>query len=320
MTGFRLLLPIFLLTTCVLQAQQLSLFTQYRENAAIINPAAVEGDFLAFGQNLTFGASYRSQWTGISGAPVTQTLRGSYLHTDWSGVTFMAGGQLINDQTGPTGFTGFYGRFAGVLTSDPDYGGLSIGLSAGMVQFRVDAGDIQLRDENDILGAQDDSQFFPDVGLGIFFYRMLDGGSFDGDYIYGGVSVPQIIGLDLTFQNDNGEYFTRRVQHYYGLLGLYHFFDNDSFLEPSVWVKYVESAPISVDFNLRYQLPSSLWVGTGVGSSGTMHLEAGFLMGENVGFDNNFRVGYGYDYTFSDFGPTVGATHEINVALSLFSN
>jgi hypothetical protein len=41
-----------------LSAQQLSLFTQYRENATILNPAAVESDFLAYGQSKTLGATY----------------------------------------------------------------------------------------------------------------------------------------------------------------------------------------------------------------------------------------------------------------------
>ena len=86
------------------------------------------------------------------------------------GVALQAGGFLVNDQTGPTGFTGAYGRIAGIVTDDPTYGGLSIGLSAGMVQYRVKSSDIILRDANDQLGTVDQNQLFPDVGLGVFFY------------------------------------------------------------------------------------------------------------------------------------------------------
>lgn len=318
MTRFRLLF-IFLTTTFLVQAQQLPLFTQYRENSSIINPAAVESDFLAFGQNLTFGASYRAQWTGISGAPRTQTLRGSYLNVDWSGVTLMAGGHLMNDQTGPTGFTGLYGRISGVLTDDAEYGGFSIGLSAGFVQYRVKASEIRLREEGDILGNVDQTQFYPDVGVGLFFYRMLDGGAFDGDYFYAGLSVPQVMGLDLAFQDENGDFLLKRVQHFYGQLGLYKFFENDSFLEPSLWVRYAPNVPFNADINLRYQLPTSLWVGAGMSLAGTVHLEAGVLLGENIGWDNSFRIGYGFDHTFSTFGPMAGSTHEINVAFSFYT-
>jgi len=292
-------------------AQQLSLFTQYRENATLINPAAIEGDYFAYGQNLTFGVSYRAQWVGLANGPRTQTLRGSYLNTEYSGVTLLAGGHLINDQTGPTGFTGVYGRIGGVVSGDPEYSGLSIALSAGLVQYRVDASKIRLRDPNDVIGEQDQAQLFPDVGLGVYYYQMVG----DGDFFYTGVSVPQVIGLDLTFQDENGEFYTKRVQHFYGLLGFYKFFDNDSFLEPSVWVKYAPNAPINADINLRYQMPSSFWIGTGVSTGGNFHMDAGIIIGQNT-FDNTIRIGYGFDYSFSSFGPTAGSTHEINLTFS----
>ena len=312
------LLCYLLLAATGLSAQQLSLFTQYRENTTLINPAAVESDFLAYGQNISFGASYRAQWVGLDNAPTTQTVRGTYLAAGMSGVALQAGGHIINDQTGPTGFTGFYGRIAGIVTDDPEYGGFSVGLSAGFVQYRIRASDLDLRDEGDVIGSVDQSQMNPDVGVGVFFYKAI-GGRFVDNYIYGGISVPQVLGLDLTFKDDQNDFTTQRVRHYYGLLGFYKFFDNGSFLEPSVWVKYVENAPTNVDVNLRYQLPVALWIGAGGSTAGTVHLETGFVLGENVGFDNFVRLGYGYDYSFSSFGPSAGSTHELNVAFSFFN-
>lgn len=316
MTGLRLLPIVFLLTTFALQAQQLPIFTQYRENVAAINPAALESDFLAFGNNVTLGLTYRAQWVGLSGAPTTQTLRGSYINTNLDGVTLMAGGLLMNDQTGPTGFTGFYGKIGGILTNDVNYGGLAVALTAGFVQFRVKASEIRLRDLNDNIGTVDQSQFYPDLGLGVYFYQTLES-SANGDIFYAGASIPQIFGLDLTFQNeDTGEYSVTRVQHMYGMVGLYKFFDNGGFIEPSVWVKYVANAPVHADLNIRYQLPSALWIGAGGAINGTAHLETGLTLGDNAGFDNTFRIGYGFDYSFSSFGPTAGSTHEINVSMS----
>ncbi len=310
MTGLRLL-PIFLLVAVSLQAQQLSLFTQYRENATLLNPAAMEGDFLAFGQNLTFGANYRAQWVGLDNAPTTSTIRASYLNKDGSGVALMAGGHIINDQTGPTGFTGLYGRIGGVLSGDPEYSGFAVGLSVGYVQFRVDASEVRLREDNDILGDQNQNQWHPDVGLGLYYYTTVG----DQDYFYGGVSVPQVLGLDLSFQDEQGEYFIERVRHFYGMLGFYKFFSDDSFLEPSMWVKYAQNAPVNVDINLRYLLPGrALWIGAGGSSSSTVHGELGTVIDQG---DSIIKIGYGYDYSFSSFGPSVGSTHEINLSISL---
>jgi len=314
MTSFRWLALGLCLLTGTLNAQQLSLFTQYRENATILNPAAMESDFLAYGQNMTLGATYRSQWNGISGNPRTQAVRFSFLG-DGSGASLLGGGYLMNDQTGPTGFTGIYARFGAVISGDPEYSGLAIALSGGLVQYRVNADEITLRDPNDVLGTASQTELFPDIGAGIYFYQMLNG-SRDGDMFYAGLSVPQVAGIDLAFKNDNGEFAIQRVRHYYAMAGLYKFFRNDGFLEPSLWVKYVEGAPINADVNLRYQTPNSIWIGTGVSTAGNFHFEVGFNLGDNVGLDTNIKIGYGYDYSFSSFGPTAGNTHELQVAYS----
>ena len=312
-----------LLVVCLLLAstqtfsQQLSLFTQYRENQTIINPAAVGNDFFSFNQNLSFGLSHRTQWQGIAGAPKTSVLRGEYLYPTGGAVSLLTGGYLINDQTGPTGFTGLYGRVGGLLSDDPYYGGISVGLSFGAVQYRVDGSEIRLRQSGDVLSGQDVNQINPDVGVGVFAYTLLDGGFFNDDYLYGGLSIPQAIGLDLTFKDKNGEFSTKRVQHYYAMLGLYKFFRGGGFLEPSVWVKYAANAPLNIDFNLRYQMAQNFWLGLGGATSKTIHLETGILVGDNLGFDNTFKIGYGFDYSFNSFGPYTGGSHEINISYSI---
>jgi type IX secretion system PorP/SprF family membrane protein len=222
----------------------------------------------------------------------------------------------MNDQTGPTGFTGIYARIGAVISGDPTYSGLAIAISGGMVQYRVNSSEINLRDPGDVLGMNDQTEMFPDVGAGIYFYQMLSGGNMDGDMFYAGVSIPQVAGIDLTFKNEDGDFAVQRVRHYYAMTGLYHFFRNDGFLEPSLWVKYVDGAPVNADLNLRYQTPNALWIGTGASSSGNFHFEAGFNLGDNVGFDNNLKIGYGYDYSFATFGPSVGNTHELQVSYS----
>lgn len=303
------LLVTLLFAASLVQAQQLSLFTQYRENAEIINPAAVHGDYLVYGNGLNFNASYRTQWVDVANSPTTQTLKGSYILDQFSGVNLKFGGYLINDQTGPTGFTGLYGHIGGIVSPNPEYGGLVVAISAGAVQYRVNSSEIFLKDPGDIVGTQDQSQIFPDVGVGVYYYQMLSG-SMDGDYIYMGLSVPQTLGLELRFKEGEDEFLTRRVQHFYGMFGLIKFFDNDSFLEPSLWVKYAPNVPVNVDFNLRYQLPSNIWVGTGLSTAANVHLETGFQVGENL------KLGYGFDYSFSSFGPSVGSTHELNIGLT----
>lgn len=299
--------------TGTLMGQQLSLFTQYRENATLINPAAMELDFLAFGYPMTVGASYRKQWSGINGSPTTQTLRFSYVNAGRSAANLIAGGYVINDQTGPTGFTGFYGRVGAVLGADVEYSGLSLAISGGYVGYRVRASELVLRDGGDVLGSSDQTQSHPDVGFGAYFYNTV--GSNDNQ-IFLGLSVPQLLGFDLTYTNEAGEYNVERVRHYYALAGTILRFRNESFLELSAWGKYVEGAPFNADFNMRYQMNNALYLGTGLSTAGNFHVEAGVNLGPNSGLDNNIRIGYGADYSFSSFGPSVGGTHEIQISMA----
>lgn len=300
-------------TFSFLQAQQLPLFTQYREYSSSINPAAVSSGYLNFGQQGVVGLSYRSQWTDIASAPRTTVLHGSYFIDDLSGVNWILGGHVMNDQIGPTGFTSLNARVAAVISGDPAYGGISIGLNAGTKQFRINAGELRARDRDDITLAQNQSQFYPEVGIGVFAYKSFGRG--DEDYIYGGFSVPQIPISQYTFTDDNGrELGIKQNLHTYAQFGLIKTFFDDSFIEPSVWVKYAPNVDLHIDANVRYQFAGGLWIGAGGSSAQTVHLEGGVLLGDNMSFENNLQIGYGYDYTFNSAGPFLGNVHELNLA------
>lgn len=279
----------------------------------MINPAALESDYLTFGYNLGFGANYRKQWIGFDNAPETQSIRVSYVKPSRSAVTITAGGYLLNDQTGPTGFTGAYGRIGTLFSDDPESYGISVGLSAGFVGYRVNVSELVLREDGDALVGADRSQSHPDVGLGVFGYGYIS----DYSMLYGGLSIPQVLGFDVTFQDDNGDFSVQRLRHYYATAGWYYFTSDESFLELSTWIKYVDGAPLNADINLRYQLPSAPFLGLGVSTAGNFHLEAGINVGQSVGAPTNFRIGYGFNYSFSSFGPSVGGTHEIQLAVAL---
>jgi len=311
-----ILLFAYLFVSGLGNAQQLPLFTQYHENVGIINPAAVNSNYILYENNISFGLSYRRQWIGIETAPETQTLHGEYMYAETGSFGWIAGGFILNDKTGPTSFTGAYGRIAGIITDDPYYGGLSFGLSFGAVQYRVNVSEIRLTEPNDILTTEDQSRVYPDFGLGVYYYRQVERGFLDGDHYYAGVSVPQIFGLNLEFKDESGEFSMQRVQHFYGLLGLYHYLKDDSYLEPSIWIKYAPNAPINVDFNIRYQMGSNFWIGTGVSTAGAFHFEAGYILGENLGWESNLKIGYGFDYSFTTFGSNAGSAHEINLSYS----
>ncbi len=308
---------LFIIATLSLSAQQLPLFTQYREFNPAVNPAAISSDYMAFGQNGVVGASYRVQWREINSSPRTAFFRGDYLSDQNRGINMLVGGHIIHDQTGPISLTGAYGRIGGVIADDPSYGGISIGISAGAVQYRLNANELRLRDQDDVVATQNLSQIYPDVGFGLFAYKRIARRSSEDDFIYGGVSVPQVFGFNWNLVDEAGnEFLTQRVQHVYAQLGFIHYFWNDSFIEPSIWVKYVPNAPLNIDANLRYQFVNGLWVGAGGSSAKTSHVEAGIRLGDVEGYGNVLKIGYGYGYSFTSFGPFANGSHEINVSFN----
>jgi type IX secretion system PorP/SprF family membrane protein len=291
------------LSAASLSAQQLPVFTQYREHQGVINPSALPYGYLTDQNTGAFGGSFRRQWLDMQNPPTTQILRGEKLFADYgAGIKMLAGGYFINDQTGPTGFTGVYGRAAGLITNDP-------------VQYRLRTSDLKLRDKDDIVAMQDRAQWYPDLSLGIFAYKRI--GDFEGNnLIYGGISIPQMMGLDFTIRDDGRDFSLKRTQHYYATAGWYHFIGDRSFVETSVWMKYLPNTPFNADLNVRYQAANTFWVGLGSSYQGNIHAEAGVVLGKNMGYDSNFRIGYGFDYSTRSFATFVGTTHEINMSFA----
>jgi len=284
----------------------------------MINPAAVSSDFTNFNHNLSFGFSTSLQWASLESAAYTTLLGAEYL-LEGNNASLIIGGQILQDKIGPTAKTGIYGRIAGVISDgDPYFGGLSIGLNIGAAQFRIKTRDIQLVDFNDVLGNSDQQKIYPDIGAGIYFYKKLDGGGvLDEDNIFFGLSAPQLVSLDLAFVNELGEFNVTQQPHYFAQIGLTKYFGEGHFFEPVLWARYAPGLPLQIDLIGRLQLEQGFWLGVGGSNNKAFHLETGFLIGNYMGWDNQLKIGYGYDYSFTSFGPFVGAIHELNLAFSL---
>lgn len=304
------LLGFFVLVS--LKAQQLPLFTQYREYAGVLNPAAIPGDYLWYEHNLSLGGSYRRQWINDQDGPSTQVLRGDYL---WlrDNVHPLFGGYLMNDKAGRVGTIGAYGRAAMLFSDSPLEYGLSVGLSAGVANYRLNLQNARVRDAADpeLVNAAIQRRTAPDVGIGIFGYTNFGG----NNMLYGGLSVPQILGFKLKYESTSGnELLFRRTQHFYGTIGYRMTLHDDvSFLDFSGWVKYVIPTKPHFDVNVRYQMGDNLFIGTGLSSSYTAHLEVGFFFDE----DKKVRLGIAADLPFTRTNTYYGNSLEFNCAYAI---
>lgn len=291
-----------------LSAQQLPTFLNYTNNWSLLNPAAVSPDFIKDDYyRMSIQATCRQQWMGIEDAPKTQTLAATWMPERHP---LILGAQLLNDNTGAIGLTGAYGQFAYRLNFNrKQY--LSLGINAGLVQYRVKITEIRFLESNDILASQNSAQVYPDFGLGLFY-------QYD-DWLYAGVSIPQTFGLTNTFRADNRNYQLTRARHYYAVVGsnIYLNKDKTSYFALSSWAKYLPNAPFTIDMNAKYYFQDIFWLGVGAGTTNLAHLEVGVIVGNGIGnLDSRLEVGFGYDYALSSQTQLLGNTVELTVRYS----
>ncbi len=282
-------------------SQQLPIFTLYRDHWSIINPAYISNNYLINEMNMSIATSYRNHWWGIEGGPVTQVVNWEYLPEDQN---YSVGAHIINDKTGLIGQTGAYGQFTYSLKFGRRIDqSVVFGLNAGLVQYRAEISKIEWQDEEESV-LQDDNVIFPDFGYGVFYHY--------SDKVYAGLSIPQLFRLTTTFRTDNGDFPIDRFQHFYAVVGGYipvtWFRSNNSFVEPSAFVRFAPNVPLSFTMNARYLISEVFWMGMGFSynsgnhATGALHFEIGNILGEAIDLQNSqLKLGIGFDIPIGPF-------------------
>lgn len=317
MKSLLLLFSIFLIYTPTI-AQQLPLFTQYREYHALLNPAAINSDFFLYEHNLSTGGSYRNQWLKLGdSAPTNFAIKAEYIYNKNRKVPLFFGAHFLTDAIGPIQTKGVYGRIGGLLFSnEPSDGALTIGLSVGRVWQRINQNKVRFNDGSTIPPEVTNLPYW-DFGLGIYWYKYMYSGFLEGDNIYMGFSVPQL----TTIQEKEvllGEPTLNRTPHYYLQLGWYKYLNEDSFIEPSIWLKYVVGSGFQCDVNARYHFTNNFFFGLGFSTAKILNLELGMLLGQSMWPDSNLKIGYAFSQYYNNgLHAYFGNTHEVNVTFTI---
>jgi type IX secretion system PorP/SprF family membrane protein len=298
-----------------LMAQQLPLFTQYREMQGIINPAAISRDFIRFKHKFLIGTSYRRQWIDAPQAPATLMA-----HVEWlkpMGNTHLISGlYVVDDKVGKESTTGFNSRLGVLISDNPQDYGFAMSLNSGVVHYRVRLSETSSRDIDPLIGA-DIQKWHPDIGAGVFGYMKLG----NENLLYGGFSMPQIFGLKAVQINGNQD--ITRYRHYYLMGGFILPLNNESSsLEISSWTKFVPNTPPNVDINVRYNHSDLLQIGFGFNTNKSVSLEASYTLGSNDSYEimGLWRIGYSHNINFSSITPYTGSSHEIHLSVAFGGN
>ena len=302
-------LLLLLLAAAPALAQQQAQYSQYMNNNYVLNPGATGVE-----DYIDIKASYRTQWVGLEGAPKTYYLSASSALGRWHGTAkrplrdrqrgFHAiGGLVYNDVTGPTSRTSVYGSYAYNLRMTRTIRA-ALGVSVGMQQFAVDGQLLHFYDPTTV-GASAASRVF-DSSAGLWVYS---------PNFYVGLAGSQLFGNRLNFsygpnQLDAGAPGNALRRHYFLTGGVRLPLTEDWSLVPSVLVKAVSPAPLSVDLNAKLKYKDLLWFG-----ASWRALDAVVAM---VGVNyEQFTIGYSYDAGTSQLAGYNGGSHEVLIGLRL---
>jgi type IX secretion system PorP/SprF family membrane protein len=285
----KLLIILILLIAINVQGQQDPQYTQYMYNMNVINPA-----YAGSKENLSFGLLYRTQWTGLDGAPKTGTFFGHVPVSDKMGV----GLSVITDEIGPVRETNTYADVSYTLRFSGEHR-LAFGIKAGATFHDIGLAGLDLIDQGDPF-FNDASGVTPNVGAGVFYYT---------NNYYLAFSVPNILS-SVKLDAQGTEYGTE-TSHYF-LTGGYVFqVSENTKLKPSFLVKSAFSAPTSFDVNLNALFYEKFELGA------SYRMDDSFSGLINFAITPNIRVGYAYDSVTSDIKRYAPASHEIMLLFDL---
>jgi type IX secretion system PorP/SprF family membrane protein len=280
-------------------AQQDPQFTQYMFNTLYYNPA-----YAGIPGATNFTAIERSQWFGYQstfdggGAPNTQVISANMpLLKLNSGVGF----HIVNDHLGVINNLEAQGSFAYHLAIKNAK--LSIGLRAGFYSQTMDFEKYRYVDQNDPLLANkgQESQIRPDLAAGLY-YR--------AEKYYAGISINHLIQSEFDFGMDS---LRNALKSHLYLTGGYNYQLNyDIILKPSFLLK-TDLNSYSFDISLLATLRDKLWGGLSYRQSDAMIAMIGYSFAK----DDNFRIGYAFDYIISAQEAKQPTSHEFLLSYTL---
>ena len=306
-------------------AQQQPQYTQYVLNHVLLNPAVT-----GIENYVDLKAAYRSQWTGLDGAPVTSTLTlsvpigNAFVNGDAVSMSSGAdnpyspayaqsyqaapphhgiGFTLVSDRVGYTKNTDIHLTYAYHLGLSSDVN-LSLGVAAGLSNTGLNIAMITLQQADDqAVNSLQNNSWSPDLGIGLWAYS--------ADY-YIGVSALQLLPRHFALSTVNAQVLQNKATpNFFAAAGLKISLSDDLAVVPSALFKAVTNLPAAFDLDMKMVFDGRFWIGGAYRYRDAL----GGMFGLNI---NSFiNVSYSYDRAISAFQSVSPSTHEIVIGLML---
>jgi type IX secretion system PorP/SprF family membrane protein len=292
MKKLQYIIALLLLNVTFGLAQQLPQYTQYMLNEMAINPAVAGKEDYA-----DVRSNNRYQWSGITDAPRTYMLT---CHGPLKLKNMGLGMHLYTDIVGPTRRTGLNFAYAYHLKIKDDMY-VSMGLSAGILQWGIDGSKLILREEGDanLLNSYR-TTLVPDFGTGAYFYKK--------NRFYFGISAPQIYQAPIKLYTNSTD--NSKIVTHLNVNGAYKFDIGEDFkIEPSFLLKWASPAPIKIDGGLRVIYQEQVWLGGAYRHNDAFTAMVGYM------YKDYLMFGYSYDFTTTNIRNYSTGTHEVMLGI-----
>lgn len=286
-------------------AQQDAQFSQYMFNGIYINPA-----YAGYREQLNLHAFYRSQWTGINGAPQTMSVAVDAIANEGNvGLAL----QLSSDRVGAQRNQAVYANYAyRIRTNEEGDSRLAFGIGMGAVQLGVNGALLNPNDPEIAQPSGMQSTIIPDARAGVYY---------SNERFYAGFSADNLISQ---FANvDKYAFIPKPKPHYYLTAGMLLPLSESMSIKPSFLLKDDRGGPTSLDVTAFLIMGDRVWLGgsyrTGVKLYKKNHLQNNLsslnsaVAAAQVFATNNLRIGYAYDFSIGPMQGYGGGTHEISI-------
>lgn len=295
----QLLVPVLMLLSGAIYAQQDAQFTQYMYNTVNVNPA-----YAGSRNSMSVFALHRTQWVGLDGAPVTNQ---ASINTPIEGSNIGLGLSILNDKIGPSDESDISVDFSYSIKTSDRYK-LSFGLKATANLLNIDFNKLTQYDSGDnIFSVNVDNKLSPNIGVGLYYHS-------DASYV--GISVPNLLEtrhFDRYAGSGSNSHIATEKIHYYLIAG--HVFDLSGSVKfkPSLLTKLVQGAPLQVDVSGNFLINEKFMAGIAYRWSAAVSAMVGFQVSDS------WFIGYGYDLETTKLANYNSGSHEIFLRYELFN-
>lgn len=286
----HIILLVLFFSTSVVVAQQESVFAFYKSHMNLVNPA-----YAGMNNETFLTSSLRKQWTGVEDAPETQTVS----YGTPVGKNMGIGFTVVNDKTFIEKETFVGADFSYKIQMDETMD-LYLGIKAGGNFYNINTTGLQTYNVRADQALGSVSTFNPNFGVGAVLRK---------DKWYASLSVPRLLNTTKAVNEFGNAISATDRPHLYASGGYDFVLDPTFVLKPSVMLRYVNGAPISVDLTAMLQIENNFEIG------GMYRTDQAYAAMSTIRLSKRFVFGFAYEMSTR---PTLAAARNTNEILLQF--